>query len=121
MTRGRPRHVSVFVHFVRLFFLFLLIQQSLSDETGDLRPCNETECDSTGSRWRVAVPRSPGACSNLPPPLGGRTAADLRPRRRRLRSTLGPRAEPAPGAPSPLTAHRAPGGAGWTPSRSAGG
>ncbi|CAL8405151.1 unnamed protein product [Arctogadus glacialis] len=43
MTRGRQLHVSVFVYFVRLFFLSLLIQQSLSDETGDLRPCNETE------------------------------------------------------------------------------
>ncbi|XP_039891588.1 endosome/lysosome-associated apoptosis and autophagy regulator family member 2-like isoform X2 [Simochromis diagramma] len=45
---------------------------------GDLRPCNKseyyyqyTECDSTGARWRVAIPRSPGSCSDLPPPTRG--------------------------------------------------
>ncbi|XP_053313800.1 endosome/lysosome-associated apoptosis and autophagy regulator 1 [Spea bombifrons] len=30
-----------------------------------------TECDSTGSRWRVAVPRSPGLCTGLPDPIKG--------------------------------------------------
>uniref|UniRef100_A0AAX7UXT3 MRH domain-containing protein n=1 Tax=Astatotilapia calliptera TaxID=8154 RepID=A0AAX7UXT3_ASTCA len=30
-----------------------------------------TECDSTGARWRVAIPRSPGSCSDLPPPTRG--------------------------------------------------
>lgn len=30
-----------------------------------------TECDSTGSRWRVAIPLNPGFCSDLPPPARG--------------------------------------------------
>uniref|UniRef100_A0A3Q0S9U5 Endosome-lysosome associated apoptosis and autophagy regulator family member 2b n=1 Tax=Amphilophus citrinellus TaxID=61819 RepID=A0A3Q0S9U5_AMPCI len=30
-----------------------------------------TECDSTGSRWRVAIPLAPGSCSDLPPPTRG--------------------------------------------------
>uniref|UniRef100_A0A3P9KG89 MRH domain-containing protein n=1 Tax=Oryzias latipes TaxID=8090 RepID=A0A3P9KG89_ORYLA len=30
-----------------------------------------TECDSTGSRWRVAIPLDPGSCSDLPPPTRG--------------------------------------------------
>uniref|UniRef100_A0A672IIG7 Si:ch211-233h19.2 n=1 Tax=Salarias fasciatus TaxID=181472 RepID=A0A672IIG7_SALFA len=30
-----------------------------------------TECDSTGSRWRVAIPRSPGTCTGLPGPVRG--------------------------------------------------
>uniref|UniRef100_A0A8C9XZ41 Endosome-lysosome associated apoptosis and autophagy regulator family member 2b n=1 Tax=Sander lucioperca TaxID=283035 RepID=A0A8C9XZ41_SANLU len=30
-----------------------------------------TECDSTGSRWRVAIPINPSSCSNLPPPIRG--------------------------------------------------
>ncbi|XP_048862458.1 endosome/lysosome-associated apoptosis and autophagy regulator family member 2-like isoform X1 [Brienomyrus brachyistius] len=45
---------------------------------GDLPPCTETEyyfeyteCDSTGSRWRVAIPRKEGTCSGLPDPTRG--------------------------------------------------
>uniref|UniRef100_A0AAQ4PPS1 Endosome-lysosome associated apoptosis and autophagy regulator family member 2 n=1 Tax=Gasterosteus aculeatus aculeatus TaxID=481459 RepID=A0AAQ4PPS1_GASAC len=30
-----------------------------------------TECDSTGSRWRVPIPQSPGACTGLPEPVRG--------------------------------------------------
>lgn len=30
-----------------------------------------TECDSTGSRWRVAIPQRPGACTGLPEPVRG--------------------------------------------------
>uniref|UniRef100_A0A8C4IFQ8 Endosome-lysosome associated apoptosis and autophagy regulator family member 2a n=1 Tax=Dicentrarchus labrax TaxID=13489 RepID=A0A8C4IFQ8_DICLA len=30
-----------------------------------------TECDSKGSRWRVAIPRSPEACTGLPEPVRG--------------------------------------------------
>lgn len=30
-----------------------------------------TECDSTGSRWRVAIPHSHGACVGLPEPVRG--------------------------------------------------
>ncbi|KAM4619565.1 endosome/lysosome-associated apoptosis and autophagy regulator family member 2-like [Polymixia lowei] len=44
-----------------------------------LRQCSETddyyyeytECDSTGSRWRVAIPQIPGACIGLPEPVHG--------------------------------------------------
>ncbi|XP_028306962.1 UPF0577 protein KIAA1324-like [Gouania willdenowi] len=42
------------------------------------RQCSEadyyfeyTECDRTGSRWRVAIPHSPGACTGLPGPVRG--------------------------------------------------
>ncbi|KAM8883660.1 endosome/lysosome-associated apoptosis and autophagy regulator family member 2-like [Synchiropus picturatus] len=45
---------------------------------GNLRPCVDTdyyyqytECDSTGSRWRVSIPVSPGSCGDLPPPSRG--------------------------------------------------
>ncbi|XP_078092112.1 endosome/lysosome-associated apoptosis and autophagy regulator family member 2 [Mustelus asterias] len=31
-----------------------------------------TECDSTGSRWRVAIPKSSGKCTGLPDPIKGR-------------------------------------------------
>ncbi|KAI2653411.1 Endosome/lysosome-associated apoptosis and autophagy regulator family member 2 [Labeo rohita] len=30
-----------------------------------------TECDSTGSRWRVAIPLNPGECTGLPEPVQG--------------------------------------------------
>lgn len=30
-----------------------------------------TECDSTGSRWRVAIPQIPGDCVGLPEPVRG--------------------------------------------------
>ncbi|XP_067090426.1 endosome/lysosome-associated apoptosis and autophagy regulator family member 2 [Osmerus mordax] len=30
-----------------------------------------TECDGTGSRWRVAIPQIPGFCEDLPPPVQG--------------------------------------------------
>ncbi|CAL8385938.1 unnamed protein product [Boreogadus saida] len=90
MTRGRPRHVSVFVYFVRLFFLFLLIQQSLSDETGDLRPCNE-EADGDGYLLRRR-PLDPGAPSGAGPP--GPVPPDCSP------GSGGAPAGPPPGAPA---------------------
>ncbi|XP_028613121.1 UPF0577 protein KIAA1324 homolog isoform X4 [Grammomys surdaster] len=44
----------------------------------ELHACKESEyhfeytaCDSTGSRWRVAVPHSPGLCTSLPDPVKG--------------------------------------------------
>lgn len=30
-----------------------------------------TVCDSSGSRWRVAVPHTPGLCTGLPDPVRG--------------------------------------------------
>ncbi|XP_049688655.1 endosome/lysosome-associated apoptosis and autophagy regulator 1 isoform X1 [Accipiter gentilis] len=51
----------------------------LPDRTGErLHVCKESEyhyeytaCDSTGSRWRVAVPHTPGLCTGLPDPVKG--------------------------------------------------
>ncbi|XP_032379813.1 UPF0577 protein KIAA1324-like [Etheostoma spectabile] len=50
----------------------------LIDGANGQRLCSETdyyyeytECDSTGSRWRVAIPQSPGACTGLPEPVRG--------------------------------------------------
>ncbi|XP_076119419.1 endosome/lysosome-associated apoptosis and autophagy regulator family member 2 [Alosa pseudoharengus] len=44
----------------------------------DLPQCKETdyyfeytECDSTGSRWRVAIPQTQGECTGLPDPVRG--------------------------------------------------
>uniref|UniRef100_A0A3P9J1C4 MRH domain-containing protein n=1 Tax=Oryzias latipes TaxID=8090 RepID=A0A3P9J1C4_ORYLA len=61
--------------------LLLLIAAPASFFTptgGELRPCQKkdfyfqyTECDSTESRWRVAIPLDPGSCSDLPPPTRG--------------------------------------------------
>ncbi|XP_078275547.1 endosome/lysosome-associated apoptosis and autophagy regulator family member 2-like [Rhinoraja longicauda] len=34
-----------------------------------------TECGSTGSRWRVAIPTVPGKCSGLPEPIIGRVCS----------------------------------------------
>lgn len=45
---------------------------------GQHRQCTEvdyyyeyTQCDSTGTRWRVAIPQSPGTCTGLPEPVRG--------------------------------------------------
>ncbi|CAB1323157.1 unnamed protein product, partial [Coregonus sp. 'balchen'] len=47
-------------------------------------PCTETdyyyeytECDSTGSRWRVAIPQSHGSCIGLPEPVRGTECSKL--------------------------------------------
>ncbi|XP_015208687.1 endosome/lysosome-associated apoptosis and autophagy regulator family member 2 isoform X1 [Lepisosteus oculatus] len=47
-------------------------------EAKDLPQCTErdyyfeyTECDSTGSRWRVAIPNKEGSCTGLPDPVSG--------------------------------------------------
>ncbi|KAI3371380.1 hypothetical protein L3Q82_023980 [Scortum barcoo] len=57
----------------------LILRCALMDGAGgQQRQCSEadyyyeyTECDSRGSRWRVAIPRSPGACTGLPEPVHG--------------------------------------------------
>lgn len=58
------------------FPLWILVLVTAAAASGDLRACVEadffyqyTECDSTGSRWRVAIPL--GSCSDLPPPTRG--------------------------------------------------
>ncbi|XP_035520234.1 endosome/lysosome-associated apoptosis and autophagy regulator family member 2 [Morone saxatilis] len=57
--------------------LILCTLRLIDGATGQ-RQCSEmdyyyeyTECDSKGSRWRVAIPRSPGACTGLPEPVRG--------------------------------------------------
>ncbi|KAI3366634.1 hypothetical protein L3Q82_009319 [Scortum barcoo] len=64
--------------FPRCLLLIITALTSSVSANRDLRPCDETdyyyqytECDSTGSRWRVAIPRNPGSCSHLPPPTRG--------------------------------------------------
>nr|XP_020018651.1 UPF0577 protein KIAA1324 homolog isoform X2 [Castor canadensis] len=64
-------------------FLWLLLWTGTAFQvtlgTGqELHACKESEyhyeytaCDSTGSRWRVAVPHSPGLCTSLPDPVKG--------------------------------------------------
>ncbi|KAL3061640.1 hypothetical protein OYC64_009734 [Pagothenia borchgrevinki] len=56
----------------------ILCTLQLIDGAKGQRQCSEndyyyeyTECDSTGSRWRVAIPQSPGACTGLPEPVRG--------------------------------------------------
>ncbi|XP_059510800.1 UPF0577 protein KIAA1324-like homolog isoform X2 [Stegostoma tigrinum] len=58
---------------------FILGSLLLSAVASDLRVCGKndyhyeyTECDNTGSRWRVAIPKSPGMCTGLPEPIKGR-------------------------------------------------
>eukprot|EP00066_Takifugu_rubripes_P007346 XP_003972802.2 PREDICTED: UPF0577 protein KIAA1324-like [Takifugu rubripes] len=71
MMRGRA-----WVTCVSRCLLLLITAPSVSAK--ELRPCDETdyyyqytECDSTGSRWRVAIPLNPGSCLDLPPPTRG--------------------------------------------------
>ncbi|XP_043570141.1 UPF0577 protein KIAA1324-like homolog [Chiloscyllium plagiosum] len=58
---------------------FILSALLVSAVASDLRVCGKndyhyeyTECDNTGSRWRVAIPKSPGTCTGLPEPIKGR-------------------------------------------------
>ncbi|KAI9543026.1 Endosome/lysosome-associated apoptosis and autophagy regulator member 2 [Dissostichus eleginoides] len=58
--------------------LVLIITAHTSSASAELRPCDRTEynyqyteCDSTGSRWRVSIPVTPNSCSDLPPPTRG--------------------------------------------------
>ncbi|KAM8977271.1 endosome/lysosome-associated apoptosis and autophagy regulator 1 [Pelodytes ibericus] len=62
-----------------LFISFLiLVVHPIHLQGEQLHACKEseyhyeyTECDSTGSRWRVAVPHTPGLCTGLPDPVKG--------------------------------------------------
>ncbi|KAJ8390001.1 hypothetical protein AAFF_G00111620 [Aldrovandia affinis] len=56
----------------------LVILCSVLAAAKDLPQCKETdyyfeytECDSTGSRWRVAIPHNLGSCTGLPDPVSG--------------------------------------------------
>lgn len=56
----------------------ILCAHHKTDGAKGQRQCSEseyyyeyTECDSSGSRWRVAIPQTPGACTGLPEPVRG--------------------------------------------------
>ncbi|XP_075051686.1 endosome/lysosome-associated apoptosis and autophagy regulator 1 isoform X2 [Mixophyes fleayi] len=69
----RPQHgLFYFLSCVILVLNFSPLQGQL------LHACKEseyhyeyTECDSKGTRWRVAVPHTPGLCTGLPDPIKG--------------------------------------------------
>ncbi|XP_035282980.1 endosome/lysosome-associated apoptosis and autophagy regulator family member 2 isoform X1 [Anguilla anguilla] len=70
--------VSAVIHRALIFSLL----QWVSGAKENLPLCGEadyyfeyTECDSTGSRWRVAIPRTQGACAGLPDPVSGTDCA----------------------------------------------
>lgn len=57
----------------------ICLQLLLGTALSNLPTCNEgdyhyeyTECDSTGSRWRVAVPNEGKSCAHLPDPVKGK-------------------------------------------------
>nr|XP_014351906.1 PREDICTED: UPF0577 protein KIAA1324 homolog [Latimeria chalumnae] len=62
-----------------MLLLLLLASPGVAGESSrDLPMCKEsdyhfeyTECDSFSSRWRVAVPHTPGICTGLPDPVRG--------------------------------------------------
>uniref|UniRef100_A0A8C0MVD5 Endosome-lysosome associated apoptosis and autophagy regulator 1 n=2 Tax=Canis lupus familiaris TaxID=9615 RepID=A0A8C0MVD5_CANLF len=66
---------------LRLLRLLLWVGTAVQVTRGagpELHACKESEyhyeytaCDSTGSRWRVAVPHTPGLCTSLPDPVKG--------------------------------------------------
>uniref|UniRef100_A0A7N5JKL6 Endosome-lysosome associated apoptosis and autophagy regulator 1 n=1 Tax=Ailuropoda melanoleuca TaxID=9646 RepID=A0A7N5JKL6_AILME len=74
--RGRPERRTL-----RLLRLLLWVGTAFQVTRGagpELHACKESEyhyeytaCDSTGSRWRVAVPHTPGLCTSLPDPVKG--------------------------------------------------
>uniref|UniRef100_A0A672J1D1 Si:dkey-153k10.9 n=1 Tax=Salarias fasciatus TaxID=181472 RepID=A0A672J1D1_SALFA len=72
--RRARRALAVKQSDVKITKLLLLQQFDPTAATND--GCGDyyyqyTECDSTGSRWRVAIPVNPGSCSDLPPPTRG--------------------------------------------------
>ncbi|KAM4795845.1 endosome/lysosome-associated apoptosis and autophagy regulator 1 [Rhinophrynus dorsalis] len=63
---------------LHLLIWVLLILNPSPIQGQQLHACKEseyhyeyTECDSTGTRWRVAVPHIPGLCTGLPDPIKG--------------------------------------------------
>ncbi|XP_039179264.1 endosome/lysosome-associated apoptosis and autophagy regulator 1 isoform X1 [Crotalus tigris] len=61
-----------------LLCLLLLLWAGTATQGENLHACKESEyhyeytaCNSLGSRWRVAVPHTPGLCTGLPDPIKG--------------------------------------------------
>uniref|UniRef100_A0A2K5DHB2 Endosome-lysosome associated apoptosis and autophagy regulator 1 n=1 Tax=Aotus nancymaae TaxID=37293 RepID=A0A2K5DHB2_AOTNA len=80
-ARGRGRTERRTPWLLRLLRLLLWAGTAFQVTQGtgqELHACKESEyhyeytaCDSTGSRWRVAVPHTPGLCTSLPDPVKG--------------------------------------------------
>ncbi|KTF81780.1 hypothetical protein cypCar_00045921, partial [Cyprinus carpio] len=72
------RHRSRFILYYTAWICCVFIVNASAESAAHLRQCEEadyyfqyTECDSTGSRWRVAIPLNPGECTGLPEPVQG--------------------------------------------------
>ncbi|XP_057601085.1 endosome/lysosome-associated apoptosis and autophagy regulator 1 isoform X3 [Hippopotamus amphibius kiboko] len=77
-TRGSGRTESLTLRLLRLLLWVGTTFQVTQGAGPELHACKESEyhyeytaCDSTGSRWRVAVPHTPGLCTSLPDPVKG--------------------------------------------------
>ncbi|XP_059421236.1 endosome/lysosome-associated apoptosis and autophagy regulator family member 2-like isoform X1 [Carassius carassius] len=72
------RQRSCFILHYSAWICCIFIVSASAAIAAHLRQCEEadyyfqyTECDSTGSRWRVAIPLNPGECTGLPEPVQG--------------------------------------------------
>nr|KAF6413426.1 hypothetical protein HJG59_007265 [Molossus molossus] len=77
-ARGRGRTEWRALRLLRLLLWVGTAFQVIQGAEPELHACKESEyhyeytaCDSTGSRWRVAVPHTPGLCTSLPDPVKG--------------------------------------------------
>uniref|UniRef100_A0A2K6MJM2 Endosome-lysosome associated apoptosis and autophagy regulator 1 n=1 Tax=Rhinopithecus bieti TaxID=61621 RepID=A0A2K6MJM2_RHIBE len=77
-ARGRGTTERRTPRLLRLLFWAGTAFQVTQGTGPELHACKESEyhyeytaCDSTGSRWRVAVPHTPGLCTSLPDPVKG--------------------------------------------------
>ncbi|PNJ46517.1 KIAA1324 isoform 6 [Pongo abelii] len=77
-ARGRGRTERRIPRLLRLLLWAGTAFQVTQGTGPELHACKESEyhyeytaCDSTGSRWRVAVPHTPGLCTSLPDPVKG--------------------------------------------------
>ncbi|XP_049736129.1 endosome/lysosome-associated apoptosis and autophagy regulator 1 isoform X1 [Elephas maximus indicus] len=77
-ARGRGRTEPRAPRLLRLLLWAGTAFQVTQGTGQELHACKESEyhyeytaCDSTGSRWRVAVPHTPGLCTSLPDPVKG--------------------------------------------------
>lgn len=78
-ARGRGRTERRTLRLLRLLLWVGTAFQVTQGAGPELHACKESEyhyeytaCDSTGSRWRVAVPHTPGLCTSLPDPVKGK-------------------------------------------------
>ncbi|XP_041084106.1 endosome/lysosome-associated apoptosis and autophagy regulator 1-like isoform X2 [Polyodon spathula] len=76
--KGRVSQSRVCLWVTRFFIMAGVIVSEVAGQDRQLPVCTEsdyhyqyTECDSVGSRWRVAVPHTPGICTGLPDPVRG--------------------------------------------------